>query len=247
MGNIKDIIKKAAGLTSGTTVGLGNEINRSEWLRNVLQQVPAGSRLLDAGAGEQPYRPFCSHLHYVSQDIGEYDGKGEVGLQTERWDFGKLDIVSDIASIPEPDGAFDAILCSEVIEHIPDPVRVFGEFSRLLRPGGHLILTAPFCSLTHFAPNHFCTGFSRFFYEYHLDANGFELSELSYNGNYFGYLAQELLRLNSVAQKYTASPLSRSERIRINKLLKTIERLDGADSGSRELLCYGIHIHARKR
>src|SRR5206468_2559034 len=105
------------------------------------------------------------------------------GLQMTAWDYGKLDIVSDIAAIPEPDGSFDAILCSEVLEHVPDAVKVIGELARLLRSGGTLILTAPFNSMTHFAPYHFSTGFSRYFYEHHLPASGLTIEELSHNGN----------------------------------------------------------------
>src|SRR6185295_916488 len=105
---------------------------RVEWLKNTLATIPAGSRLLDAGAGEQQFRKFCDHLNYVSQDFAQYDpAKLDDGLQVERWDYGKLDITSDIASIPEPDQSFDAIMCTEVFEHIINPREAINEFSRL--------------------------------------------------------------------------------------------------------------------
>ena len=62
------------------------------------------------------------------------------------WDQTGLDIVGDITSIPEPDASFDAILCVEVLEHVPDPLAALRELGRLLKPNGQLILTAPFCS-----------------------------------------------------------------------------------------------------
>jgi Methylase involved in ubiquinone/menaquinone biosynthesis len=52
-------------------------------------------------------------------------------LQTGPWDNSKLDIVSDILSIPLPDHSVDAIMCTEVLEHIPDPLGAIKEFSRL--------------------------------------------------------------------------------------------------------------------
>ena len=98
-----------------------NETQRNEFLRKVIATLPSGLRILDAGAGELRNKPICSHLNYVSQDICQYDGIGNnQGLHTNAWDTKKIDIVSDITDIPEPDKSFDVILCSEVFEHIPD-------------------------------------------------------------------------------------------------------------------------------
>ena len=185
-------------------VGTLNLKTREDWLRSKLASIPSGSRILDAGAGEQQYKRFCSHLKYVSQDFAEYDGKGDgLGLQQAKWDYGKLDIVSDITRIPEPNESFDAVMCIEVFEHLPDPVDAIREFSRLLQNGGYLILTAPFCSLTHFAPYHFYSGFNRFFYERFLPEHGFLIKEIQANGNYFEYLAQEVRRIPWASEKYS--------------------------------------------
>ena len=178
--------------------GLNNLTNRQFWVQKALRNVPEGSRILDAGAGEQQYRQYCSHLNYVSQDFCEYDGDGnKKGLQTGAWDISQINIISDIIAIPEPNASFDAILCTEVLEHIPDPIAALREFQRLLRPGGSLILTAPFASLTHFAPYHFCTGFNKYFYENHLPKIGFSIEELSANGNYSSFISQELIRITT--------------------------------------------------
>ena len=130
-----------------------NQQNREIWLEEALKKIPTGSRILDAGAGELRYKEFCEHLNYVSQDFAQYNGEGDSkGLQTGTWDQTKLDIISDITEIPELDDSFDAIMCVEVFEHLPDPTLAIKEFARLLKSGGTLIITAPFCSLTHFAP-----------------------------------------------------------------------------------------------
>lgn len=180
-----------------------NDSNRVTWLSNKLSQIPSGYRILDAGAGEQRFEPFCAHLNYVSQDFGQYEGKGNgKGLQQGVWDTKRIDLVCDITAIPEPDAAFDAILCTEVLEHVPDPTDALDEFARLLKPGGKLILTAPFASLVHFAPYHFCTGFSRYWYEHHLAKRGFKIEELTPNGDWFAFCQQDLMSLGSFARRY---------------------------------------------
>jgi len=239
---IKRLLKNFVG-----DVGLTNEINRSKWVRQTLKKIPEGLRILDAGAGTQQFRQFCSHLIYVSQDFGEYDGQGnKAGLQTGEFDYGHIDIISDITSVPEPEESFDAIMCTEVLEHIPSPELAIKEFARLLKDGGHLVLTAPFCSLTHFAPYHYVTGFSRYFYEHHLEKYGFHIIEIGENGNFFDYLAQELRRLDMMATKYADSRLSYLEMGLVFFLLLTLRRLSEKDTGSKELLCYGFHIHAER-
>lgn len=229
-------------------VGRHNEANRQAWIEKMLARIPAGLSLLDAGAGERPFQKFCSHLRYTSQDFGGYDGAGDGrGLQTKNWERKGLDIVSDITAIPREDGTFDAIMCTEVFEHIPDPPGALREFARLLRPGGYLLLTAPFCSLTHFAPYHFATGFSRYWYRAHLPAYGFEIDTLEENGNYFEYLAQEVRRLRGVADRFASAGLSDEEQAAIGTVLGALQRFSAADRGSAELLHFGCQVFARKQ
>jgi ubiquinone/menaquinone biosynthesis C-methylase UbiE len=227
-------------------VGTTNEAFRHGWIEKALKDLPAGYRLLDAGAGECPYRKHCGHLDYVAQDFAQYTGDGSTGLQTGTWDNSKLDIVSDITSIPVTDASFDAVMCTEVLEHVPDPIAALRELARVLRPGGTMILTSPFASLTHFAPYHFCSGFNRYFYEHHLPLLGLEITELTMNGNYFEYIAQELRRVKHVAARYTPRKVNILEKALVHGVLYTLQRLSGADHGSSELLAYGIHIIARK-
>ena len=229
------------------TVGTTNESVRVKWIGETLKKIPEGLTILDAGAGESQFKKFCSHLKYIAQDFGEYHGEGEVGLQTGLWDNSKLDIVSDILSIPLPEHSIDAVMCTEVLEHIPDPLGAIKEFSRLIKPGGYLLITAPFASLTHFAPYHFASGLSRFFYEKHLPDNGFEIIDLQLNGNFFEYVAQENRRIKSVALKYAGKKLNIFQKIIIHLNLLILEKLSKKDKGSSELLCYGVHVFARKK
>lgn len=227
-------------------VGRKNDESRNNWVKNQLEKLPQGLTILDAGAGELRYKKYCGHLKYISQDFAQYDGRGDsAGLQTGYWDQSNIDIISDITSIPLDDESVDAILCTEVLEHVKESVSVIKEFSRLLKKNGYLILTAPFNSLTHFAPYHFTTGFNKYFYEEHLHDYGFKILEIHRNGNYFEYMAQELRRLPEVAKKYSGKNLIIS-RLFIKLLLIILGSLSRKDKGSDELLCYGYHILARK-
>ena len=168
-------------------------------------------------------------------------------LQTGSWDQSKLDIVSDITSIPEPNESFDAIMCIEVLEHVPSPILAIKEFSRLLRSGGHLIITAPFCSLTHLAPYHFYSGFNKYFYQTHLPAHGFEIIELQENGNFFEYLAQEIRRIPSMAELYAKDRPDQLEDAASTITLNMLERLSREGQTSAEILHYGHHVYAIKK
>lgn len=239
---MKRLIKKMFG------IGEKNEKARDAWVNKTLSALPAGLKILDAGAGEGRYKKQCEHLVYVSQDFAQYDGKGDsVGLQTGTWDQSKLDIVSDITAIPVPDGSFDAILCTEVFEHIPDPVDAIKEFSRLLKKGGHLIITAPFCSLTHFAPYHYYSGFNKYFYQKQLGDHGFEIDEIVPNGNYFDYVAQELARLPYMAKQHSTGNIFPWHYILWGLTLISLKKFSRKDKGSADLLCFGFHVRATKK
>jgi ubiquinone/menaquinone biosynthesis C-methylase UbiE len=230
-------------------IGKKNEERREKWIKNILKEIPAGKKILDAGAGESQYKKFCSHLKYVSQDFNQYNGKGdESGLQTGDFDYSGIDIVSDIINIPVEDNTYDAVMCTEVLEHLPDPVKAIKEFSRILKKDGHLVLTAPFCSLTHYSPYHFSTGFNKYYYETHLNNYGFTILEMERNGNYFEYMAQELQRLGSVAKKYSHINFFKKVLLKFATvpLLLLLQNFKNNDTSSEELLCFGYHVFARK-
>lgn len=231
-----------------SSVGLNNKSDREKWIEKTLSAIPKGESILDAGAGELKYRAFCDHLQYKSQDFAQYDGKGDgIGIQTKTWDNSKLDIVSDIASIPVESNSFDNILCTEVFEHIPHPVDALRELSRIVKPGGKLILTAPFCSVTHFAPYHFYTGFNTYFYKKWMADFGFEIVEMTQNGNYFEYVAQELRYSSEAAQNYSNIKMSIMEKLAQRILLSFLQKASKQDKDSKELLNFGIHLVARKK
>ncbi len=228
---------------------LDNPGNRDAWIKSQLKTLKPGTSLLDVGAGECPYKPFCEHLTYVSQDINLYDGEGNnKGLQTGTWSFDQIDIRCDLLDIPE-DRKFDTVLCTEVLEHVPDPVKGLEKFARLVNEDcGRLIVTAPFASLTHFAPYYYSTGFSEYFYRFHLDRLGFKVEQLAFNGGFFDFIAQELARVSSVHKQYLGRKLPLATKLAVRGCRKLLQKIADSDSenakNSSELLSFGLHVVA---
>jgi len=52
-----------------------------------------------------------------------------------------------------PDGSFDAVVCTQVLEHLPEPWVAVEEFRRVLVPGGRVIITAPLTWYLHELPH----------------------------------------------------------------------------------------------
>lgn len=119
-------------------------------------------------------------FNIFSQDFGEYDDSPREGgiNSVDKWESKKCDIICDIADIPVEDRSFDYVMCTEVLEHVKDLVAVAKELSRVLKTDGELLLTAPFCSLTHMAPFYFYNGFSKYWYQEWLTNSGLEITEL---------------------------------------------------------------------
>lgn len=246
----KIMVAVASGSKNMNRVGQNNLITREAWLEKSLLGLKAGESIIDVGAGELQYKKYCTHLKYTSQDFGGYDGSGDShGFQMKSWDNSKLDLVSDIKAIPVANESFDNAMCIEVLEHVPDPVGSIREIYRIIKPGGKLIISAPFCSLTHFSPFFFYSGFSNYWYLKILTEAGFEINEISANGNYFEYFAQEFGRLPMMAEKY--SRLSRIDKIKYRiirfLLLPSLGRWSKTNNKSEEILCFGWQVVATKK
>jgi len=154
-----------------------NVYNRRQWVARCAARLPAGTRVLDVGAGTGQYRPLFAHCAYHAQDLGKEPQT--IGHYTP------LDFECDILDIPAPDGSFDAIVCTEVLEHVPEPIRAVHELARLLRPGGVVLLTAPLLSIPHQEPYHFYGGYTEHWYRRFLDEAGCEVLEISRNQGFF--------------------------------------------------------------
>jgi SAM-dependent methyltransferase len=166
---------------------------RDDWVARKAAEVPAGARVLDAGAGQCRYKRLFAHTAYKAQDFAQYEGSVD-GPLPETWNYGAIDYVCDITNIPVETGQFDVVLCTEVLEHVPDPIGALRELVRVTTPGGRLLLTAPLGSGIHQEPYHFYGGFSPYFYERYLADFGCEIVEIKPLGGLLRHVAQEVHR-----------------------------------------------------
>ena len=122
-----------------------------QWLLGP-RRPPAGigsrtGTVLDIGSADEWIRPHLHpSAHYVSLD---FPATGQALYAARPCVFG------DAARLPFADASLDAVVCLEVIEHVPHPERVLAEIGRTLKPGGHAYLSMPFLYPVHDAPYDF--------------------------------------------------------------------------------------------
>lgn len=174
-----------------------NLANRDRWVGEQAARLPAGARVLDMGAGSCPYRPLFAHCRYQTQDFAGLDNE-----QLRHGGYGLIDYRCDIAKVPVGDAAFDAILCTEVLEHVAEPIKAVQEMARILRPGGRLLLTAPLGSGIHQEPHHYYGGYTPYWYREFLGAAGFAEIEIEANAGSFKFFAQEAIRFVQTSRPF---------------------------------------------
>lgn len=149
----------------------------------LAESLPAGARVLDAGAGEARHARQFSRQRYVGVDLGVGDAA---------WDYSRLDVVADLAALPFRSESFDACLNIVTLEHVPDPRAVLGEIFRTLAPGGHFLLVVPQEWEVHQAPHDYFR-FTRYGVRTLLEEVGFRQIEIRPAGGFFRLLARRLL------------------------------------------------------
>ena len=102
-------------------------------------------KLLDVGAGDQPYRDFI----ISSSNISEY-----CPLDLENNDlYQKCENTWDGNIMPFSSNTFDSAIATEVLEHCPEPRNTLTEIFRVLKPGGFFFFTVPFIWPLHLVPH----------------------------------------------------------------------------------------------
>jgi SAM-dependent methyltransferase len=145
--------------------------------------LPAGARMLDAGAGEGNYRASFTAQRYVGLDLAVGDSS---------WDYSRLDVVGDLTALPFRDGVFDACLNIVTLEHVKEPARVVAELARTLARSAPLLLIVPHEWEEHQQPHDYFR-YTRYGIEYLLRQAGFRDFEIRPVGGFFRLLSRRLL------------------------------------------------------
>jgi SAM-dependent methyltransferase len=123
----------------------GRRIVQGPHLRAFLERAATESQrfrcVFNAGAGEGGYSPLLLGLPGV-ESVVESDF-GWASQPPRRIDARQVFFCASLSSIPLPDRSFDLILCTEVLEHILEHEQALDEVTRVMTPGGWLLITVP--------------------------------------------------------------------------------------------------------
>jgi SAM-dependent methyltransferase len=106
--------------------------------RDQLSKIPQGSTVLDVGVGSAPYWHLRPDLDWHGLDVSE----------GEKVDF----LITKDKVWPIRNESFDVVFCTQVIEHVEVPEFIVSQIKRVLKPGGLVILNAPFLYPFHGMP-----------------------------------------------------------------------------------------------
>jgi len=149
-------------------------------LDRFVQAHRSSGRTLDVGAQNGPYATFFPN---------------RIGLDIRRGRDVK--VIGDAQALGFTEGAFDVVLCTEVLEHLPEPQQAIDEMFRVLRPGGTLLLTTRFLFPIHDAPHDYFR-FTKYGLRYLL--RRFAILELQEETDSVGTIAVLLQRLGMQAR-----------------------------------------------
>lgn len=177
-----------------------------EWLADHRSLVTG--RLLDAGCGNRPYAAWYEPLagETVAFDAAPAEG---------------IDLVGFVDRIPLAPGRFDTVLCTEVLEHATDAEQAAAELFRVLRPGGHALITIPYLYPTHEAPYDF-RRFTHFGLRDLLERHGFEVLSVQAKGGIGVLIAHFFILALTNAIDAVAAKLGRKRPLTDNRVVRAI-------------------------
>lgn len=123
-------------------VGWPNFLRRLQWrtIRGLLE-ISVGQRVLDLGAGPMQYA-----IRLASAD-GSRVVAADLAIRKDYADLAKsagvMPVQANGLALPFAERSFDRILMSSLLHMVPDPVSLLEECRRVLKPDGHLVLSAP--------------------------------------------------------------------------------------------------------
>jgi SAM-dependent methyltransferase len=166
------------------------EARMTDAVGEFARSLPAGARVLDAGAGESRYAPLFVEQRYTALDLAVGDAQ---------WNYAGLDVLGDLECLPMGDETFDAALNVVTLEHVRRPQVVIQELARVLRRGGRLLLVAPLEWEVHQAPHDYFR-YTRHGLEHLLTTAGLRADRLEPVGGFFWLMARRSVNFLSFFQ-----------------------------------------------
>jgi SAM-dependent methyltransferase len=136
-------------------------------IENFAKELRPGSRVLDVGCGLRPYEHFFVKSQYLGIDVETSGRKPGDKLPDQFYDG---------VRIPFGNDEFDAIICTQVLEHCVDLNAIVSDFRRVLKADGRLFVTVPFIWGEHEPPYDF-RRFTSFGVKKLLEDHGFEITD----------------------------------------------------------------------
>jgi SAM-dependent methyltransferase len=165
----------------------------------------AGGLLLDVGCGQR------RHAHLFLPRVRRYVGLDYPPVSGGVWAAAggeQADIWADGQRLPIASNAVDTVLCTQVLEHVPEPAQMMREIARVLRPGGYALITVPQEWGLHQEPFDYYR-YTRYGLAYLAEQAGLEVVLLQPRGGFWAMMAQ---RWSAYLYDVTCRPLRRRGR-----------------------------------
>lgn len=148
--------------------------------KNITESVRvfAKGNILDVGCGNKPYESLfnTTRENYIGCDV----------VQSSE---NKVDVICKATEIHAETSSFDTVFSTQVMEHVDNSDKMMSECNRVLKPGGHLILSVPLCWELHEEPYDFFR-FTKYGLKELCDRNNFEVIDIIPNGGKWAAIIQ---------------------------------------------------------
>jgi len=204
-----------------------------QWLQKEAAQLIRG-KVLDIGGKKKKKR-------------GSFDPDL---IATASWEYLNIDphtepdIVADATSIPSESDSYDTVILCEVLEHLEFPDAALAEAFRVLKTGGHCIMTTPFMMPVHADPDDFNRPTAEKLQRM-LKDHGFTIVSITTMGGLFSVIS-DLLRFAYVNNKKEFSGMSKVALKTLLPLSRKLQFLDQSSHCAAGIITTGYGVIAVK-